>query len=246
MKITDGIYLVGSGRSGFCMTNLCDSHVYLLTGSEGNVMIDAGVGLEVNRIIENIKNDGIDPQSVVHLFITHVHSDHAGGSAELKEKLGLKVYVPRPGVHLLRTGDEEGLSLPVAKADGIYPEDYTFPPCEPDVELDGGETFTFGDLNIQVIHTPGHSPDSMCYLTDVKGKRCLFSGDVVLHDGLLLFLNCPGTTMEGYRNSMPKLANLGIEALMPGHGPFALTTGQEHVDKAIEALKHLAPPPGMW
>ena len=144
------------------------------------------------------------------------------------------------------TGDEEGLSLPVAKADEIYPEDYIFPPCEPDVELDGGETFTFGDLNIQVIHTPGHSPDSMCYLADIKGKRCLFSGDVVLHDGLLLFLNCPGTTMEGFRNSMPKLANLGIEALMPGHGPFVLNTGQEHVDKAIEALKHLAPPPGMW
>ena len=246
MKITDGIYLVASGRTGFCMTNLCDSHVYLLENSEGNVMIDAGVGLEVNRIIENIEKDGIDPESVEHLFITHVHSDHAGGCAELKNKLGLKVYVPRMTAHILRTGDEEGLSLPLAKADKIYPEDYEFPPCEPDVELDGGETFAFGNMKVQVIHTPGHSPDSMCYLIDVKGKRCIFSGDVVLHDGLILFLNCPGTTMEGYRKSMPKLANLGIEALMPGHGLFTLNIGQEHVDKAIEAMKHVAPPPAMW
>ena len=38
---------------------------------------------------------------------------------------------------------------------------------------------------------------------------------------------------------MPKLANLGIETLISSHGPFALYIGQEHVDKAIEALKHV-------
>lgn len=246
MKITDGIYLVGSGGSGFCMTNMCYSHVYLVEGSDGNIMIDAGVGLEVDRIIECIEKDGIDPKSVGHLFITHVHSDHAGGSAELKELLELKIYSPRISAHTLRTGDEEELVLPAAKADGIYPEDYTFPPCEPDVELDGGESFTFGDLKLQVIHIPGHSADSMCYLVNVRGKRCLFSGDVVLHNGLILFLNCRGSTMKEYRNSMPKLANLGIEMLMPGHGAFVLSNGQEHVDKAIEALTHIAPPPAMW
>ncbi|MFC1541243.1 MBL fold metallo-hydrolase [Candidatus Latescibacterota bacterium] len=246
MKITEGIYLVGSGRSGFSMTHTCDSHVYLIAGSEGCVMIDAGVGLEVHRIIDTIRADGIAPELVEHLFITHVHSDHAGGCAELKEKLGLKIYVPKLGAHLLRTGDEEGLSLPVAKADGVYPEDYVFPKCEPDMELSVDETFTFGNLNLRVIHTPGHSTDSMCYLAEVNGKRVLFSGDVVLHEGLLLFLNCPGSTMEGYRGSMSKLGGLGIDMLLPGHGAFVLNNGQEHVDKAIEALKHLAPPPAMW
>lgn len=246
MEITEGIYLVGSGRSGFSMTNLCDSHVYLLESPEGNIMIDAGVGLETERIIKNIEKDHIDPKSVDHLFLTHVHSDHAGGSAQLKMQLGLKVYVPQLGSHLLRTGDEEGLSLPLAKADNIYPKDYTFPPCEPDIELNGGEAFIFGEMKVQVIHTPGHSTDSMCYLIDIGGKRCLFSGDVVLHDGLLLFLNCPGTTMAGYRNSMPRLAHLNIDMLMPGHGSFVLSCGQEHVDKAIEALSHVVPPPSMW
>ncbi len=246
MKITDGVYLVGSGGEGVCMTNNYDSHVYLVEGSEGHIMIDAGVGLEVHRIIENIEKDGIDPESVKYLFITHVHSDHAGGSAELKEKFGLKVYVPSGDAEIIRTADYERLGLVIAKADNIYPEDYMFPPCEPDVELDGGETFIIGDLNIQVIHTPGHSHNSMCYLIDVKGKRCLFSGDAVLHNGKLLILNFEGCTMEGYRNSMPKLANLDIDALMPGHGLFVLNDAQEHVNMAIEALKHLAPPPAMW
>jgi hydroxyacylglutathione hydrolase len=246
MKITDDVYLVGSGRSGFSMTHKCDCHVYLLKGSEGCIMFDAGVGLEVDRIIGTILSDGLDPESVGHVFITHVHSDHAGGSAELREKLGAQIHVPKSGAHLLRTGDEEGLSLPVARADGVYPEDYTFPKCEPDTELEGGETFTFGDISLRAIHTPGHSADSMCYLAEVNGKRILFSGDVVLHEGLLLFLNCPGSTMEGFRGSMSKLGGLGIDMLMPGHGAFVLSGAQEHVEKAIEALKHLAPPPAMW
>ncbi len=246
MKITDGLYLVGSGRSGFSMTHRCDCHVYLLAGSEGCIMIDTGVGLEVERIIGTIRADGLDPQTVRDVFITHVHSDHAGGSAELRGKLGARIYVPKLGAHLLRTGDEEGLSLPIAKADGVYPEDYTFQPCEPDSELAGGEEFTFGDISLRTIHTPGHSADSICYLAETGGKRILFSGDVVLHEGLLLFLNCPGSTMEGYRGSMTKLGGLDINMLMPGHGSFVLSEGQDHVDKAIEALKHLAPPPAMW
>ena len=246
MKITERLYLVGSGRSGFGMTNPSDSHVYLVESTSGNIMIDAGVGLEVDRIIGVIEGDGIDPPTVDHLFLTHVHSDHAGGTAEFKRRFDCTVYVPRLEAEILRTGDEDLLSLPVAKADGIYPEDYTFTPCNPDVELAGGETFTFGEVTVQAIHTPGHSSGSTCYLVETEGKRCLFSGDVVLHNGLLLFLNCLGSTMEGYRASLPKLAGLDVDMLMPGHGLFTFSNGQEHIDKAVEAIKHLAPPPAMW
>ncbi|MBA7560527.1 Metallo-beta-lactamase L1 type 3 [subsurface metagenome] len=243
MKISDGIYLVGSGHGGFSISNECDCHVYLVESTDGNVLIDAGVGIETERIIGNIVNDGIDPESIDHLMLTHVHSDHAGGCAELKKKLSLTVYVPRIEAHLVRSGDEEGLGLILAKADGIYSDDYRFPVFEPDIELDGGETLTVGELKIRVIHTPGHSPGCMCYCMNVRGKTCLFSGDVVLHDGKLLFLNCPGTTMEGYRSSMPKLANLGIDSLFPGHHNFSIHDGQKDVDKAIDSLKHLVPPP---
>jgi hydroxyacylglutathione hydrolase len=201
------------------------------------------VGIETYHIIDNIKSEGIEPTSIKHLFITHTHSDHAGGTAELKKKLGLTVYVSKYEAPLMRSGDEEGLGLILAKADDIYPKDYRFPICEPDVELSGGETITIGDLTIRAIYTPGHSLGSMCYFIESRGRKSLFSGDVVTHDGKLLFLNCPGTTMEGYRSSMPRLANLGIQALFPGHHCFVLNNGQKHVDKAIEALKHLVPPP---
>src|SRR5262249_1770431 len=48
-----------------------------------------------------------------------------------------------------------------------------------DVELLGDETLTFGDTNILVLATPGHTPGSICYLLERDGKRVLFTGDVV-------------------------------------------------------------------
>jgi glyoxylase-like metal-dependent hydrolase (beta-lactamase superfamily II) len=243
VKITDLIHLVGSGRSGIFISHRCDSHVYLIESPGGHVMIDAGVGLETDRIIENIRKEGFDPSDVEHLFVTHVHSDHAGGCAALKERLRLKVYAGKAEAHLLRTGDELGLALDVAKRDGFYPPDYIFPPCEPYLELEGGETFDFGNFTLEAIHVPGHSEGSMCYLVKIGGRVCLFSGDVVVHGGKLMFLNCVGSDMAQMRGSMPKLANLGVEEFYPGHGCFALTEGQMHVDIAIENLRHLVPPP---
>ncbi|MFC1694323.1 MBL fold metallo-hydrolase [Candidatus Latescibacterota bacterium] len=242
MKISEGIYLVGSGQAGFMISNRSDCHVYLLENPEGHILIDAGVGLETERIVENIKKDGIDPQSISHLFLTHSHADHSGGAAWFKEKFDVKVYLSRKEAHLLRSSDLIDQGLDIAIREDIYPSDYRFINCEPDIELDGGETFTFGGSQIQVIHTPGHSYGSLCYLVKTGGRTCMFSGDVVVHGGKLMFLNCTGSVMADMRQSMPKLANLGIEELYPGHGCFVLEKGQEHIDKAIENLSHLSPP----
>ncbi|MDP2984691.1 MAG: MBL fold metallo-hydrolase [Candidatus Latescibacter sp.] len=291
MKISEGIHVVGGGRHGFGMSNKFDCQIYLLENPGGHVLIDAGVGLEVDRIINNIKNDGINLNDIKHLFITHVHSDHAGGCAELKKRLGLKVYISKVEAPILRTGDEIKLSLDIAKRDGFYPQDYVFHGCEPDVELNGGEKFTFDAFTMETIHVPGHSPGSMCFLVkwnvddkveipddrsfgnllnivrenealkraealgldtskevqkaEVKiGKRvCLFPGDVLVQGGKLMFQNCIGCDMADMRRSMPKLANLGVQELYPGHYCFLLSEGQNHIDAAIEGLRHLVPPP---
>jgi len=243
MKVSEGIHVVGGGRHGFGMSNKFDCQIYLLENPGGHVLIDAGVGLEVDRIIDNIRKDGIDLHDIKHLFITHVHSDHAGGCAELKKRLGLRVYISKEEAPILRTGDETKLSLDIAKRDGFYPQDYVFPGCEPDVELKGGEKFTFDAFTMETIHVPGHSPGSMCYLVKMGSRICLFPGDVLVQGGKLMFQNCLGCDMADMRRSMPKLANLGVQELYPGHYCFLLSEGQSHVDAAIEGLRHLVPPP---
>jgi glyoxylase-like metal-dependent hydrolase (beta-lactamase superfamily II) len=243
MKLSNGIYLVGSGNAGFRISNRIDSHVYLLENPGSHILIDAGVGIEEGRIIFNIENEGFDPAEVGHILITHVHSDHAGGAAKLKKKLGAKVYISSAEAGLMRSPDLKGLGLDIAIPDGFYPQGYEFPPCEPDTELNGGETLTIGDWPIEVIHTPGHSLGSLCFHIERDGRNILFSGDVVVHGGKLMFLNCVGSVMKDYRENIGKLEGLGVEELYPGHGAVLIEGGQEHIDIAVENLRHLGLPP---
>ncbi|MFC1606967.1 MBL fold metallo-hydrolase [Candidatus Latescibacterota bacterium] len=242
MKISEGIFLVGSGQAGFMISNKSDCHVYLIEGSDGHVMIDGGVGLEEERLIDNIVKDGIDPSEIKYMLLTHTHSDHAAGAIWFQKNYGVKIYCSSAEAEYLRSNDQMELGLDIAIKDGIYPEDYRFPNCNPDVELEDGAEMTFGDISIKAIHTPGHSLGSMCYLMKKDGRTCLFSGDVVVHGGKLMFLNCFGSVMADMRKSMPKLGGLGVEELYPGHGCFLIEGGQDHIDIAIENLSHLSPP----
>lgn len=246
MKITESIYLVASGQAGCMISHKSDCHVYLVTSSGGHILIDSGVGLDVYRILDNIRQDGLDPSDVKHLILTHSHADHAGGAAELKKKLGATVYIAEPEAHLLRSSDLMDQGLDIAIEDGIYPSDFRFVNCDPDVVLEDGQILTIGEWSIDVILTPGHSKGATCFLFRKGNRRALFSGDVVLHGGKLMFLNCEGSVMADMRKSMPKLGGLGIEEFYPGHGCWVCAGGQSHIDKAIEALKHLGPPPNAF
>ena len=88
-----------------------------------------------------------------YIFITHSHTDHVGALSELKSKLRIPV-----GTHRL---DANGLLL------------------RPEILLDDGEEVSFGNINLRVLHTPGHTPGSLCFLI---GKH-LISGDTIFPGG---------------------------------------------------------------
>ena len=60
--------------------------------------------------------------------------------------------------------------------------------------------------------------------------------------GTISLLNCEGSSLGGYRRDIKRLANLGVEALLPGHGGFCLGGGQSHIDEAIDAFRSIWPP----
>ena len=241
MKIMPGIYLVGAGMVGLSHPN--DSYIYLLDGGGEPALIDAGVGLEIERIFANIEEDGFDPTKINKVILTHTHADHAGGCKGMREKLRCKIFVPGDEVNLLERGTDEELGLIIAKESGIYSPDYLFPHCSTDVVVSNGDTIWVGELQLRAIHTPGHSPGSTCYLLEHRGKHILFTGDVVFYDGEIGLLNYWGSNLADYRSYINRLANLSVDVLLPGHKLFTLSDGQQHIDRAISALKKLSVPP---
>ena len=84
----------------------------------------------------------------------------------------------------------------------------------PDIMLREGE-LNVGHLNFQVIHTPGHSPGSVClYWPD---KKVLFTGDVVFDQGVGR-TDLPGGSGENLKESIRTLSRLEVDYLLPGHG----------------------------
>lgn len=235
MRIFEGLHLVGSGQFGISHANDC--HVYLVDCGGEVCLVDAGVGLDNERLLRNIDDAGYDPCSIGHVLVTHAHSDHAGGCKGLAEATGAEVVCSESEAKLMGEGSDEELGLILAKHSGCYPEDYVYPHFTPTRIAADGDTLRIGDVEVTCLVLPGHSIASVCYLFDgLAGRRVLFSGDTVLFRGLIGMLNCPGSDINAYRESIFRLAEVEIDALMPGHLVFVCEGGMEHVQMAKEAL----------
>ena len=233
MRINENLYLVGSEQ--FALSHLLDCNCYLIHAGDELILVDAGTGLGVPEILENIERAGFRAQDLRHILVTHAHLGHWGGAPQLREETGAEVWAPAAGRYLMENIKEDRTIWQNFEF-GRYPTDLKPQPCSPDHSFVDGEKIQLGSLEIQVISVQGHTKDSACYLWEVGGKRALFTGDVVFYAGMLGISNAPGASLEDYRRDMPKLADLRIDLLLPGHSVFVLKNGQKHIDRALRKL----------
>ena len=190
MRINQSIYVVGS--TGFGLTEGYDSHIYLIRGPSGIFLIDAGNGYDTESLLSNIQSEGFNPNNISHILLTHHHTDHARGAKALKDRLGCEVWISEnTGKHLLEEGTEDELGIPYAKEHGMYAEDYVYIHCPVTHGIIDGEEFTIAGVKIKAINVIGHSYDSICYLMELDGSKCLFNGDTVYWGGVLGVINYP-------------------------------------------------------
>ncbi|MCM8829617.1 MAG: MBL fold metallo-hydrolase [Candidatus Omnitrophica bacterium] len=163
-------------------------------------------GDEYEKIKEVIKEVGIEPSFIVN---THGHMDHIKDD----EKFGLPVYIHSQDVECLKAPERNlsqlfGLSLTVNVQSFIVEE---------------GDTLRAGNLSFQIIHTPGHTPGSIC----LKYENILFTGDTLFCGGYGR-TDLPGGSEEAlFKSITTKLLVLpGDTLIYPGHGPSS-TIGQE-------------------
>jgi len=199
-EIVKDVFIVG----GPDITDGRDGCIYLMNLGE-IILVDTGAGWSVENIIGNIKKLGFDPKDLAKILLTHCHIDHIGGVPEIKKRFGTKIYIHRSDAPPLENGD------PVLTAAKWYQT--SFPPTPVDVKLNSPEeTLMIGGQKIICLHTPGHTPGSICIYLDKDGKRILFGQD--LHGPLLEDF---GSNIEDYGRSTKKLLDLDADILCEGH-----------------------------
>jgi glyoxylase-like metal-dependent hydrolase (beta-lactamase superfamily II) len=199
--VCDRVYIVGG--SGLSASE--DAFVYLVDAGNELVLIDAGVGYSIDRVEDNIRSLGFEPAQVWHVVATHCHIDHIGGLAAWKECYGPKIIAHE----LDRTGIEgENNELTAASMYGV---DYR--PVKVDMLLKGElERLNLGDVEFNFLHTPGHTPGSICVYIDTKDGRVLFGQDI--HGP---FSPAWGSNLAQWKSSMKKLLDLHADILCEGH-----------------------------
>ena len=145
-----------------------------------------------------------DDMRVVGALVTHYHPDHCGGAmmgfrvpggvAELIGKVDAKVHV--------HTIEADGLK----KVTGVSESDL--------IRHESGDRLTLGDVTIELIHTPGHTPGSQCFLCD----GCLIAGDTLFVDGCGRVDLPGGDPAQMYETLTGTLARLTDDVVLyPGH-----------------------------
>lgn len=245
MRISERIYLVGSGKHGNLMTHPMDCNVYLLDGGSELALIDAGSGIEPERIVASIERSGFAISKVNKLLLTHIHGDHGAGAYYFHSQYGLEVMAAAEAAPWLERGDMDKTSLNAAKLAGVYAEDFEYPACPVSVGIREGDRIKVGDLELGVVETPGHCRGHVSYLLDHCGIRSLFAGDVVFAGGKVVIQNIWDCFIQEYAESIAKLNALHIDSLFAGHGPFLLTEAWKHVGMAHGCFQRLEIPPNL-
>ena len=199
--------------------------------------------MSVSAIERNIAAQGLHPEHIRLILLTHLHADHSGGAAAIRGRTGARVAALRLAAVPLENADEAAIDLGRAKAAGFYPADYRWAACPVDLPLDDGETFEIGTYSFTAMHTPGHSAFDTCFYVQREGTPSfLVSGDTVMYGGKISMLNTRDFHLGCLASSIERLAALEPELLLPGHGQPALARAAEHVRAAHVIFTNLGIP----
>lgn len=218
LAITRHTFVVG----GPTLTDPQDAYIYLVDLKDTLVLIDAGIGRTVERLLQNISKLGLNPKRIEYLVLTHSHVDHSGGAAALRTQLKCQVVAHEKAAHAVTQGD------PTATAGNYY--GITPIPCPIDITLasDAGSISSKTE-SLRYLYTPGHTPGSIVLYFDDSGRRVLFGQD--LHGP---FNAAWGSDIVQWRTSMQLVLALEADILCEGH--YGVYRGKSAVRQFINGL----------
>ena len=172
-------------------------------------------GAEAEKIIEMVNILNV---KVKYIILTHCHGDHTGALTEIKEKLGGKILIHRDD------------------AEGLYNEEINLsyyigmdnPELEADSRLDDKDKIHLGDVEFEIIHTPGHTRGGICVYC--KENKMIFTGDTLFR-GTWGRTDLPTGDFEDIINSITnKIMVLPEDTIIyPGHGKSTIIKEEEKI-----------------
>jgi len=186
--------------------------VYLIGDKESREAAVVDAAWDIDAILKAAQADDM---KITKAFVTHFHPDHIGGDmlgfpieglSELLEKHPVKIYVQKSEAPFLKN------LLGLSDSDMV--------------QISGGDKTSLGNIDVQFLHTPGHTPGSQCFLVENR----LISGDTLFINGCGR-VDLPGSDPEEmYYSLTTKLQKLPDDTLLlPGHnyGGKTSTMGKE-------------------
>ncbi len=177
-----------------------DVNCYIISDGSNSEALIIDPGDEPEKIIEFIDESGLQPK---YILFTHAHYDHVCAAKELHDQYNAIIVMHEQEKTAYRMTAQLCLSW------GFVPEDFP----EPERLVKDNDSISVGTISFKVIHTPGHTPGSICIL----GENTLFSGDT-LFKGSVGRTDLPGGDFGLLSQSLKKLTNLPPETrVLCGH-----------------------------
>lgn len=219
----------------------CPTLCYLVEGTEKALLIDTGFGVgDLKALCERLTDK---PLMVVD---THSHGDHIMGNFQFD-----RVYIHEKDLDATRAMDDEGARARFMNAPegcGYTLADYV--PYQPYELIPVREGYVFdlgGGHELEVLHTPGHTPGGICLLE--KKRRILFTGDSLVRTPTLIFFGSAGdelSTVEAFHEHLLPLQarKAEFDALYPGH--FETPQPVELLDDMVELSARILKEPEVF
>lgn len=208
---------------------------YLIVGRRRALLFDTGLGVASIRDLVT----QLTPEPVIVLN-SHTHFDHTGGNAEFSEIFNEDTAFSRANANGQSNAYSRDTLTPQRLCGplppGVHPDAYTTRPWHVTHRVRDGEHIDLGGRELEVIFTPGHTPDSLSLLDRPRGL--LFTGDTFYPGPIYLFT--PETDFAAYAQSVARLAQLvpQIRLLLPGHNvPIVAPESLARLNDAVKSVQ---------
>jgi hydroxyacylglutathione hydrolase len=193
-----------------------ESNCFVIADEKTKEALLIDPGDEPERILDLLTKNNL---KLKYIVCTHAHFDHVGAIPELKTETGARIVIHYDELDIYKHTREQAAVLW-----GFELE----PLPEPDILVSEGDELEVGGLKFRILHTPGHSPGSIC----LYGEGIVITGDT-LFAGTVGRTDLFGGNVQKLKSSFRKLMALGDEIrVFPGHGPQS-TIGKERTNNFL-------------